>query len=210
MPAETISTEPPAATSLGEKLLDLFVAPGEVFDEIAAAPHRVRNWLVPTALVCLVTAFWPKIFAGASPAPGNEAARMLANALGPIAGTLWSALILWIIGRLFLKTDFSFLKSLEVVALGGMILILGSVVTGLLIVICGDDDARPALSLLLPRTHPADHLRASLDALNLFHLWTTAVLAIGLSRLTGVSFKEAAFWTFGYWVALRLAFILLA
>ena len=76
--------------------------------------------------------------------------------------------------------------------------------------ICGDPAARPALSILLLDSHPGDHLRAVLDVFNLFHLWSAAVLAIGLSRLTGVSAREAAFWTFGYWIALRVAIILLS
>jgi hypothetical protein len=46
--------------------------------------------------------------------------------------------------------------------------------------------------------------------LNFFHLWTTTVLAIGLSRLSGVTFKESAFWVFGYWLVARVALILLA
>jgi hypothetical protein len=36
------------------------------------------------------------------------------------------------------------------------------------------------------------------------------VLAVGLAKLSGVTFKESAFWVFGYWVLLRIALILLA
>jgi hypothetical protein len=35
------------------------------------------------------------------------------------------------------------------------------------------------------------------------------VMAIGLSRLCNVTFKEGAFWVFGYWVATRIVLIIL-
>jgi hypothetical protein len=118
--------------------------------------------------------------------------------------------VLWFIGRVFLKTRFSFLKALEVVGLTGIILLLGTVVTGLLIAATGDTLAHPSLSLFAAKLDPSHSLRKVLDLFNLFHLWSTAVLAVGLSRLTGVTFKEAAFWVFGYWLLVRIALIILA
>jgi len=47
----------------------------------------------------------------------------------------------------------------------------------------------------------------NLDILNFFHLWSTAVLAIALSRLCNVTFKEASFWVFGYWLVARIVLI---
>lgn len=41
---------PPAPTSLAARLLNIFAAPGEVFDEVRAAPATAGNWLVPTLL----------------------------------------------------------------------------------------------------------------------------------------------------------------
>ncbi len=46
--------------------------------------------------------------------------------------------------------------------------------------------------------------------LNVFQLWTTAVLAVGLSKLARVPFKDAAFWVFGYWFMAKLALVMLA
>ena len=111
-------------------------------------------------------------------------------------------------GRVFLKTHFEFLKALEVAGLTSIILALGAVITTLLIAASGDAGARPALSLFAAKSSGRVH--ALLDAMNFFHLWTTTVLAIGLSRLSNVSFKESAFWVFGYWVFARIALIMLA
>ncbi len=230
------SSTPPASSSLAAKLLDMLVSPGDVFDEVMAAPPQLANWLVPTLLVALTSLFLlraanneatsvprpsqaldsqPPIVnsAAAQAEPGSadwQRVSALATCVGAFAGTFWSAFLLWFIGRAFLKARFSYLKAIEVVALTGVILALGALVTALLIGASGNPAARPALSFFVLRLPSDNPVRLVLDILNFFHLWTTTVLAIGLSRLSGVTFKESAFWVFGYWLVARLALILLA
>jgi hypothetical protein len=93
--------------------------------------------------------------------------------------------------------------------LAGIVLVLGAVVTQLLISASANPAARPSLALIVPKL-AAGPLRQVFDTLNVFHLWATGVLAVGLSKLSGVSFKEAAFWVFGYWLFARIALIILA
>ena len=207
------------ANSPRERLLNVFASPGDVFEEVAPQPYSRINWLLPTLLVC---------FFGVGSllvSPVRETAAIVESAANPdqtrvenvsllsaltvvassFAGTFWTAFVLWFIGRAFLKIRFSFMKSLEVAGLSGMILALGTVVTSLLTLASDDATTRPALSLFIRSSGSSDMLHSSLAALNVFHLWTTAVLAIGLSKLACVSLKEGAFWVFGYWLALRLA-----
>jgi hypothetical protein len=229
----TVSCTPaPTSTPVGAKLLNLFVCPSVVFDEVSGGPGHPANWLVPSALVCLsgllvleattnaertaatlgqlvsagkitqelastLTAHW-QLISGA------------ATFLGSFVGTFWSAFVLWFIGRVFLKSRFPFTKALEVAALSGTILVLGTVVTALLALALGNASARPALSLLVLNLDPSNRVRALGELINCFYLWTTVVLAIGLSRLSRVTFKESAFWVFGYWLFVRLSLILLA
>jgi hypothetical protein len=227
MPPETLtaSDAPPARTSRAQRLLNIFVTPGEVFDEVVAAPTDLWNWRVPMLLVTLAGIVLLQ-FATPHPNPlpipwgegGNAHAELdggwplvssLVVCLAVFAGSVWSAFVLWLMGRVFLKVRFPYLKALEVVGLAGMILVLGSVVTALWNAASGDAAARPALSLLTAKFDLSQRARQILDTLNFFHLWSTAVLAIGLSRLTGVSFKEAAFWVFGVWFVVRGALIIL-
>jgi hypothetical protein len=42
--------------SVGSLLMNIFVDPGEVFEEVKASPHRVALWLAPTLLACLLGA----------------------------------------------------------------------------------------------------------------------------------------------------------
>jgi hypothetical protein len=210
-------------------LLGIFACPGDVFDDVAAAPPRLVNWRLPTLLVCLAgiasLRFSPSVegspaileliktrslslaqtqaLAGAWPLLSS-----LAVCLAAVAGSLWSACVLWLIGRFFLRVRFSFLKALEVVGLSTMILLLGTVVT-MLLTAATQPTARPSLAFLAGNLALSHSLRAALDTLNLFHLWTTAVLAIGLAKLCAVTFKEAAFWVFNYWLLAKLALIVL-
>lgn len=218
-------------TSLPAKLLNMFVYPRDVFDEVLAAPSQQSVWIIPTVLVCLASLLLVPVSAtpeeisaavnaliDAGHLPASQSASLTTHwipvsiiaALGSaFAGIIWSAAVLWGISRLFLKAPVSFQKTLEVVGLAGMILVLGTIVTALLILASGDPTARPALSLLAPGLDRGNAIRAALGVFNLFHLWSGMVLAIGASRLTGVSLKEASFWVFGYWIVLRLSLILL-
>jgi hypothetical protein len=228
----TASSAPPVSSPLREKLLNMFVSPGEVFEEVVASPPKPACWLVPTLFVCLSAIISLLVAprgesssaevrqlaeAGAlvSFEPGKLSSRLLTLemftvAITAFAGTFWSAFVLWLLGRLFLKSRFSLRKATEVVGLTGMILALGTIVTALLVAATGDAAARPALSILVGQPNPGNKPYSGLEAINLFHLWTTTVLAVGLSKLARVSFSEAAFWVFGYWVAARVALIWLA
>lgn len=225
------SKSSPAPTSLRAKLFNVFSSPSEVFEEIVAGPPEPANWRAPTLLVCLAGVFLfcavptETLTATAIHQPAGagtiSAARAGASSeswplissllvcLGACAGTFWSAFVLWFIGRVFLKSRFSFLKAVEVAGLSTLILALGTVVTALLILATGDSLARPALSLLAGESDPAGKLHQLLAGVNVFHVWTAAVLSIGLAKISGVPTRETALWVFGYWIVLRVAVILL-
>src|SRR2546425_6076761 len=46
--------EPAPQSSLFDHLIDIFAAPGDVFDEIKLSEVRLRNWLVPVTLVTVL------------------------------------------------------------------------------------------------------------------------------------------------------------
>ncbi len=232
------------STPLYERCLNIFVSPGEVFEEVVASPRSTADWRLPVLLNCLAGIVLFLVVAARSPVlqgpdgerlsrltssvsanpPGAAAATFgdagseaLARLVGPLAivavnfaGTFWSALVLWLVGRLFLKTRFPFLKTVEIAGLTTVILALGTVVTALLVWVTGDGFARPAMSLLVGEFNPANKFHQALAAMNFFHVWMAAVLSIGLAKLSDVSAREVAVWVFGYWIVLRLALILLA
>jgi hypothetical protein len=234
MNAISAESSVPAATrsSVVTRLLNLFVSPSAVFEEVTAEPSTPLNWLLPVGLVCLsglavLYAVGPDHPSGTAITPLLEAGKIVPEqathlkdhwqtvsgtvlCLATLVGTVWSALVLWLVGRVILQSRFGFEKALEVAGLTGGILVLGGVVTALLIAATGDPSARPALSLLCPSLPLDSRLRAALSVCDVFHLWATSVLAIGLARLSGATVKEATFWVFGYWFAVRAAFVLLS
>lgn len=215
-------------TSLVAKMVNILVCPAEVFDEVLAAPRQLSTWLLPTVAAALASLFLLLVTTVSSQmttppdngieGPGISATdsvlsnRPLSALLvcgSTLAGTLWSAVVLWVIARFFLKRVISFSKTLEVVGLAGTVFALGALITALLVLAVGDPNCRPALSLLTPKLAAPSPLHAVLEIFNVFYVWSCVVLAIGLSRLTAVSFKEASFWVFAYWFLLRISLILL-
>jgi hypothetical protein len=213
------------------RMLDVLVCPGEVFEEVISAPLCLANWRVPTLLVALAatlsiqrgpmgTFFGTTLRDGGPPLDPFGRADLLA-AWWPIVscvsifvaafgGSIWSAFVLWFIGRVFLRTRFSWIKGLEIVGLSSIVVVLGLIITSLLVTIFGDLHARPLLSLLLGKSDCANPFLRAFGGLDFFNLWSTLVMANGFSRLSGVSFKEALFWVLCYWFGTRFALVVLA
>jgi len=205
---------PSVRTSLLSKLLNELVSPADVFDEVVSAPPTVANWLFPSLLVWfsgfMLIQFTAMQGRGTGTNGSGVSGAVLAAWLVAILGSLWSAFVLWLMGRVLLRVRVAFTKLLELVALSGSILILGSIVTCLLIAITGDAAAKPALSYLGRHVGMSPRTCGLLEIVNLFDLWLAVVLSIGLSRLTPASFKESAFWVFGYWIVIRFVLQILS
>ena len=189
----------------------MLACPGDVFDEVIASPVNLANWRAPFLLVCLTGIaglhfrMMYETEAGGWPLAGS-----IVIIAGALLGNLWSALVLWIIGRVFLGAPVSFWKALEVAGLAGCILALANVVGGLLFLISGNTSFHLSLGLFGGNLPLDSTIRRVLETLNIFYLWNAAVLTIGLSKLSGISMKEAAFWVLGYWIVGRVVFVLLS
>ena len=106
----------------------------------------------------------------------------------------------WLIGRLVFKTRIAFMKMVEVTGLASAISVLQAVITTLLVVNLHNPLATPSLALLLKDPSPQNKLLGVLSMVNIMTFWVLAVRAIGLARLSGVSFVRAATWVFGVWL----------
>ncbi|HKI70015.1 MAG TPA: YIP1 family protein, partial [Verrucomicrobiae bacterium] len=111
----------------------------------------------------------------------------------------WWALILWLLGRWFLKAKFSYLKTVEVAGLATMISVLGAIVTMLLTVNFGKMTT-PSLAMMFSNPDPKNKLQMLFAALDLFNLWFVVVAAVGLARLAGSRFSRAFLCVAVYWL----------
>ena len=102
------------------------------------------------------------------------------------------------------------MKAVEVVGLANMVSVLDVIVRTLLIVGLGNLYAAPSLMLLVKEFDPQNTVHSLLALVNVMTFWLLAVRAMGLARLTGVSFIKAALWVFGIWAAYTALLIGLA
>ncbi len=248
MPGPPPAAPPAPTTALAGRLLNVFATPGEVFDEIKAAPPSTANWLAPALISAIVgtlsviimfsqpaiiqqmheqqaKVFEDQVSAGKmTRTQADQAEAMSEKFSGPailmISGSFgavfssfvrvfWWALVLWLLGWIFLKTKLDYLKVAEAAGLATMITVLGTIVTLLLTVILGKMTT-PSLALLVDHFDPKNGLHLALAAVNLFALWQVGVMAAGLARLSGARFSKALGLTAGYWLAIQLFFILIA
>jgi len=119
----------------------------------------------------------------------------------------WWALVLWLLGRWFLKARLGYLKVVEVAGLASVILVLGIIVGTLLAVILGRLYGGPSLGLLVSDFDPTKRAHLLLGAANIVYFWHTAVLGVGLAKLSGVSTAKAVIVVFTYWVVAELLLI---
>ena len=127
----------------------------------------------------------------------------ISGSIGAIVASVvrvfWWALILWLLGRWFLKARFSYVKTVEVAGLATMISVLGAIVTLLLTVNFGKMTT-PSLAMMFSHSDPKNKLQMLFAALDLFNLWFVGVAAVGLARLAGARFPRALLLVAVYWL----------
>jgi hypothetical protein len=126
--------------------------------------------------------------------------------VGFVTPFIWG-LFIWLVGAKVLKGGFPFMKAVEVVGLVNMISVLDAIVRTLLIIGMGNLYASPGLVLLVKDFDPQNTVHGLLAAVNVTTFWVLALRAVGLARLSNVSFTKAAAWVFGIWAAYTGFFI---
>jgi hypothetical protein len=127
-------------------------------------------------------------------------AALVPVVVGFLSPFLWG-LFIWLVGDKVLKGGFSYMKAVEVVGLGNMIGVLDAIIKSLLIFGLGNLYASPSLVLLIKEFDPQNTVHGLLALVNVMTFWVLAVRAVGLARLSNVSFAKAALWVFGIWAA---------
>jgi hypothetical protein len=141
-----------------------------------------------------------------------ESMGMLFAVFGSIGAILMLALlyfggslVLWLIGKFALKAAHGYSTYLAMYGLASWIAVLGSVVTMLMMVGLGSMYATPSFALaVFPDFDPLNKSHFLLSKLELFSLWETVVVGIGLSKLTGKPAGVGIGFSFGLLVLITL------
>jgi hypothetical protein len=123
----------------------------------------------------------------------------VAAAFVGVGRVFWWGIILWLLGRSFVKVRFGYLKALEVAGLGLMISVLGAVVMLLLMVNLPKLFSTSDLAFAISDFDASRQSPLLLCADNAFSLWLLGVLAVGLAKLANVPFLRAAWLVFAAW-----------
>lgn len=110
---------------------------------------------------------------------------------------------IWLVGTKIMKGRFAYMKAVEVTALAGMIMILGTLITMFLVVAKGNAMVNPSPMLLLENFDMKNKAHLALASLNPVTFWYLAVLGIGLGKLANVKVVRGVAWVFGIWAILR-------
>ena len=111
------------------------------------------------------------------------------------------ALFLWLIGKLALKADAGYGKYLELWGSSMWIGMLGLIVSALLLMAFNSMFASPSAALAVMSNYsPKNSLHRLLTSLNVFSIWQTAVVGIGLSKFSGKSMGAGIGAAFALWL----------
>jgi hypothetical protein len=139
-------------------------------------------------------------------------AMKISGAAGAVVSSFvrvfWWGFVLWLMGQLFLKVRFPYLKAVETAGLVMMISVLGSVIWLLLVVNLGKIVAGPSLALAVENFDVQRKSHVALGAANVFSFWFVGLMALGLAKLASVPFVRAGFLVFGFWILQEMFFIL--
>ena len=131
--------------------------------------------------------------------------QMLGGFVGPVIMAVitpfWGGFVLWLGGLIF-RRRLDYLKAVEVVGLSLMILAVGAIVKGLLCIATGNMFITVGPAFFIKNFNASNPLHTSLLTIDVFILWGLILRAVGLAKLSNISFAKAVAWVLGVWIAL--------
>jgi hypothetical protein len=135
-----------------------------------------------------------------------KTASAIAAVVISVLRVFWWAFILWVLGIVFLKRRFSYLKSAEVAGLATLISVLGEVVMLLLTFGFGEPGANGGLTLT--QLAAKQQMPVRLILANIFSIWLVGLMAAGLAHLAEVRFSRTFLLVLGYWILFQMGLAL--
>jgi hypothetical protein len=216
MNEQTVAADsPPAPTNVSrwEDYIDVFFSPTELFQRRAhdrvAPPFLTLLGL--SVLFYLVLLPANAMIMRASVATNPQAAEMMAGRMGTLMTvfgaigqpimyaiiTLFTAILLWIVGR-FADVRIEFSRAMLIAVYGGFIFLIAQVAALVLVMVMGEDSINMVRSMsfgvlrFIGDLEMNKVLLAFLGRIDLFAIWQAVIWAIGLKVIYKLSTKHAA------------------
>jgi hypothetical protein len=224
-PPSPIETAPAAAWPFPRRLVSVFTAPRALFDHLAERP----TWFVPFVLLLVAAAIYvlatwngawvPEMSAKMEEQGAPEQAYEFIQKVGlvmysvliPVIGaivTLIYAVAVMFVGGFLLGGRLSFKQSLSVVSHAGLVSLVALPIRILLANAAQSPQVTLGPGALLPpgqqEGFAMKFLASFLQSFDLFTLWQTALVALGVSVVARVGFKSAMFAMFGLFLVFAL------
>jgi hypothetical protein len=111
------------------------------------------------------------------------------------------ALFLWLSNKTILKSTMGYGKYLELYGIASWIGVLGGIIAALMMVGLGTMTATPSAALAVLGSYDStSNFHKLLSAINIFSIWETAVIGIGLSKFSGKSTGAGMGVAFALWI----------
>ncbi len=206
MEPETSEVEPRKLPALPRRLVDVMFSPGHLFEALAYRPVWVGALLVGAVLVViasLITAYgmpehaWEDLISRQVRARGQEVPSNLETLVAITRlSTVIGGLAFWVVGAFILAGVLSLLfgfamgdgarygQYLSVVAHAAIISALGFLLTSPLRLAQGDPRLILSVGTFFGSSLGEGYLSRVLNVLDLFHLWSYLVIAVGVITLS--------------------------
>ena len=221
MSSPTVATAPSAKAALWEDFVDIFYAPSKVYErrrDGRFGPALLVGTVVTLVLFFAFRAMFAAITdvaieqsmrANADATPEQiAAARKASESFGPVMGAIQalfgypllialSGLLLWLVSTIFGSTQ-KFAQAMTIAAYANVPRLLGTVVSGTLFSLGHPERVASPYSTTLSPVRLVDESTLSaitaalLSRFDLFTLWTTLLVGVGLHVIGGLAKSKAA------------------
>ncbi len=109
------------------------------------------------------------------------------------------SLVWFLVGRFALKSDFTYTQAMAVTGLSDWVVAVGLIFAIVIAVLTSRIDGGLQLGMFIPMD-PQNAAYVLLSKIDLFTLWSLAIISIGLGIFSGKKGLRAGIWVFGIWV----------
>jgi hypothetical protein len=190
-------------------LINIIIEPGKAFEHIKEKDDwwipfvgltivtLIFLWVSSPALTRIMTQKMAEMGGGGEIPKAAQYIKYVAAPVVTLIGFLFVSLILWFLGNV-LGGDWDYIKALDLYAYSSVVQIIRSLLTTILLLVKGipnittarDMEVATGLNLIFSPENPK--LYALFSGIEVFSIWQFALIAYGVSEITGISKKKAA------------------